>query len=80
MVHELKTWPEYFKAIEDGRKNFEVRYNDRNFQVGDTLILQEYDPDKKRFTGEWERRIVSYILPGGGFGIEQGYVILGLRE
>src|SRR5215475_5366573 len=43
-VHRLKTWPEYFDAIECGDKNFEVRRNDRDFRAGDRVELVWYDP------------------------------------
>lgn len=42
MTHHLKTKPEYFQAVINGKKPFEIRYNDRNFQVGDRVILEEY--------------------------------------
>ena len=42
MIHHLKTKPEYFQAIIEGIKPFEIRYNDRNFQKGDKVILEEY--------------------------------------
>lgn len=43
MTHELKTYPKYFQETIEGNKPFEIRKNDRNFQVGDVLILKEWD-------------------------------------
>ena len=44
MTHELKTWPEFFTETRAGRKKFELRRNDRDFQVGDQLLLKEWNP------------------------------------
>ena len=46
MIHELKTEQKYFKEVVAGRKTFEMRVNDRDFNVGDFLALNEID--KKR--------------------------------
>ena len=40
MIHELKTYSEYFKAVISGEKPFEIRKNDRNFKVGDYIALR----------------------------------------
>ena len=45
MIHELKCLPEYFEALAAGKKTFDIRKNDRGFQVGDLIALNEYLPD-----------------------------------
>ena len=81
-THKLKVWPEYFKALKDGTKTFDVRLNDRNFQIGDLLILQEWNPPTKSYTGQEIERKIVYILGGTDaqiFGIREGYCVLGLE-
>jgi len=46
MEHELKLHPKYFERVSRGEKTFEVRKNDRDYQVGDTVIMREFDPEK----------------------------------
>jgi len=77
-VHELKTHPIPFQAIESGLKRFEYRVNDRGYEVGDLLCLKEYDPDKWEYPGgsQWVR--VEYILHGGQYGIPDGYCIMSI--
>ena len=77
-LHILKTWPEYFRAVVSGEKRFEVRRNDRGFQVGDRLVLAEFDKEKDKITGALYGCNVTYVLEGPGFGIEAGYCVLGI--
>lgn len=76
--HYLKTWTEYYNDIVSGVKKFELRYNDRNFKVGDVLVLQNYNKRTEEYEGEMIEKEIKYILHGGGFGLNVGYVILGL--
>lgn len=73
VVHELKTWPEPFQAILDGRKTFEIRQDDRGgFAEGDVLKLEEYVPPPAgdlgvgQYTGRWIRCTVGYVTRGWG--------------
>jgi hypothetical protein len=78
-IHELKTWPEYFNDVRSGRKTFELRLNDRDFQYGDTLVLKEFDPSTNRYTGDSIKRWISHIShPSDCLPIPSGYVILSL--
>lgn len=81
--HKLKCWTPYYNAIVSGDKKFDVRRDDRGFQKGDFVLLEQYevgvgyvcDPDDNvPFSVE---RKIQYILTGGQFGIEPGYVVLG---
>lgn len=78
-THVLKTWPEYYREIVACRKTFEIRADDRGgFLVGDVLDLHEYQPVSRRYTGRSCRRVVTYVLPGGQFGLAGGYVCMAL--
>jgi len=74
-MHQLKTWPEFYAAIDEGRKNFEIRKNDRDFIVGDSLILVEYDPKAAAYTGRATTRYVSYVTAWEQW---PGNVVMGL--
>lgn len=63
-MHRLKTWPQFFDAIADGSKRFELRKNDRDFRVGDVLRLQEWNPNNERFTGREMDVEVTYKAQG----------------
>lgn len=80
MKHELKTWSEYFIAILSGEKKFEVRKNDRDYKVGDLLMLREYNNKTNTYSGAILQVKVKYILDGGEFGIEEGYCVMSIEK
>ncbi len=57
-----KTWPEFFKLVKSGRKKFELRIADFRIKEGDVLVLEEYNPRKKEYTGRKIRKKVKYVL------------------
>lgn len=76
MIHELKTYPKYFKETIEGNKPFEIRKDDRDFHVGDVLILKEWDNTK--YSGREIGAVVRYVLRDF-IGLQEGYVALGLQ-
>lgn len=78
MTHELKVWPQFYDAIIRKDKTFEVRRHDRDFAVGDELILREWDRVEERRTGRVTIRNITYIMQGGALGIESGFCVLGI--
>ncbi|MFD2752405.1 DUF3850 domain-containing protein [Virgibacillus siamensis] len=77
-THELKITPEYFQYVWDKKKTFEVRKNDRDYEVGDKLVLREWDGDKG-YSGSGVVKKVSYILSDPNY-VKEGYVIMGLED
>ncbi len=71
--HKLKIHPQYFKEVCTGKKSFEIRKNDRGFQVGDKLILCEFDPDNQEHTGRVVERKITYITD---YAQQEGYVVM----
>ncbi len=76
VIHELKIKPVYYNAILSGEKKFEVRNDDRHFEVGDSIKLNEYDEDT--YTGRSSLYNITYKLDGGRYGIEKGYCVLSI--
>jgi len=58
---EKKVWPKYFQAILDGKKNYELRLADWECAEGDVLVLKEWDPKTKDYTGRELEKEVSYV-------------------
>jgi hypothetical protein len=61
MEIKKKTWPELFQRILDGKKNVDLRLADFDMQEGDILILEEYDPNTKSFTGRTVKKTVKNL-------------------
>jgi len=57
-----KTWPKIFEMVKSGKKKFDVRLADFSVKEGDTLILEEWDPKKKKYTGRKLKKKVKYVL------------------
>lgn len=78
MIHELKTWPVAFELTLSGAKMFEIRVNDRNFQIGHVLHLREWDHSTGEYTGRELSREVTCIVTG--WGLPDGVCALGLKD
>lgn len=78
-AHNLKLEIAFCTAVYHGNKNFEVRKNDRGFQKGDTIrfipvengLVTTHPIEQKRYE-------ITYVL--NGWGIENGYVVFGIKE
>lgn len=79
MLHELKIWPEHFDAVKSGRKRFEIRKDDRDFQEGDKLVLREWNPETQTYTGRSFAVTVYFVMRDAEhFGLMPGFCVMSI--
>lgn len=76
MVHELKIDELYFEDILSNNKQFEIRYNDRNFKKDDKVILKEIN-SFRNFTGREIEVKITYLTD---YEQKKGYVVFGFEK
>ena len=76
-LHLLKTWTEFFNAIQRGEKTFEVRKNDRDFKPGDIVELQEWNPATHQYSGRSLTFTIGFIVDSD-FGLQSGFCAFSL--
>lgn len=76
-THYLKCHSGHFQDVYDGIKLVELRYNDRDYQAGDYLILQEWSPINQQYSGREVSVKVEHILSGGPW-LQDGYVAMSI--
>ena len=85
-THKVKSWSYFFDAIKRGDKLHDLRLNDRDYRVGDMLILERYDPFKGEYTGQVHPVEVSFITSSqypcafSSSVLPKDYVILSLHK
>jgi hypothetical protein len=86
MKHHVKSWSHFFTAIKLGYKLHDLRKMDRDYKVGDILVLQEYDFVKGEYTGQEIEAEITYITSEkvpcafSSAVLEKGYGILSLKR
>lgn len=56
-----KCWPELFQRILEGKKNSDLRLADFDIKEGDVLVLEEYNPETKEYTGRTIKKKVKNL-------------------
>lgn len=77
MKHELKVHPIPFLELRSGAKTCEVRRLDREFKVGDKVLLCEFDPLTQAYTGRDMQRTITHIQEGYGLPDNVGVLSYG---
>lgn len=77
---DLKTLQPSFEELWEERKTFEIRKDDRDYNVGDILNLNEYNAETKEYSGRSVMRVVSHILRNAPeYGVLPKYCILSFK-
>ena len=84
--HVAKSWPWFFQAIKDGTKTHDLRDKiDRDYKVGDTILLREFDPRSGEYSGDMVTVEITYITSDdtpcaySSSGLGKDYCILSIK-
>lgn len=87
MKIEKKCWPEYFQKILEGKKTFDFRLADFECKEGDILVLKEFNPETKSYTGRVLEKEITYIAKTKDTNFykkedvdKHGFIIIGLKN
>lgn len=60
--YEVKSWPWFFEPMCAGKKKHDMRdKRDRDYKVGDRMLLREWDPRTSEYTGRQALAYITYI-------------------
>jgi hypothetical protein len=86
MQHVVKSWSMFFRDIITGERTSDIRLNDRRYAVGDTMLLQEFDPVKQEYTGREVVVAITYMQTNKSnpcaishVALDDAYVVLSIR-
>lgn len=85
IAHAVKSWPHLFATALTGERTHELRRStDRDYRVGDTLVLCEFDPASQTYTGREHEVVITYITSAANpcalsdSGLASGFCILSI--
>lgn len=80
MLHEIKLDISFCDLVNDGIKTFEVRKNDKNYQIGDLVRFKPvgvcFHPVEHPIKDKTYK--ITYVL--SGWGIEEGFCVFAIKE
>lgn len=84
--YEVKSWPWFFESMCAGVKTHDMRdKRDRNYKVGDRMLLREFDPRTGAYTGREAIAVITYITDNvtpcamSSSALDRNHAILSVR-
>lgn len=85
--HVVRSWSMFFRDIITGERTADIRLRDREYRVGDEMLLQEYDPVEETYTGREQLVKITYIQGGKSnpcaishLALDDKYVVLSIKK
>lgn len=81
--HELKCHADAFRRVLAGVKRHEVRVNDRDYQPGDSVLLEEYEPPEEggeygEYSGRTSSWLIGHVTRPGEWGLPDNLCVFSL--
>lgn len=78
-THNIKLDINFCDAVLSGEKNFEIRYDDRNYHKGDMIrFIPLWDGESVPHPIQYKTYEITYVL--NGYGLKDGWVVFGIRK
>ena len=77
-IHSIKLNEFYEEDVLSGRKNFEVRLNDRGYQTGDLVVFTVVDDLGLSIPSPLNEKKYRITYVHSGLGLKQPYVVFGI--
>lgn len=74
MIHKLKIENNYLQNLLAMKKKAEIRYNDRDYQLGDIIVFTYYESHREPLEHKFK---ITHVH--SGLGMKDGYVVLSLN-
>lgn len=80
VTHHVKSWPEPYEAVDRGEKTHEVRTFDRDYRLGDSMMLEKWDPVTEQYLGPKRLVEITHITWPGTFSLPLNTGVLSIRR
>ena len=79
-ILRLKIWPSYYLAIESGKLKCQWRRDEEEeLEEGKKLILEEWDPGTRSYTGKEMKVEITHVIRGPQFQIPDSFAIVSIQ-
>ena len=79
-LHNLKILDNFYKDVDEEKKTFELRKDDRNYKVDDLINFIVIDKKGNQIKTDVVYQIIYILRNVSEYGLSSDYCILGIRK